>query len=202
MRAFNRPGFIPIAEAAVRLGCSVRTLQRIAREGRVSFLRRGRFAFILREDLFRLEVDGRTDWLVARLSGPEADSMRVAEWFRHWIEMQRIAAPAAVDADRESSFAAADHVIEQDGDRSMAEYRVADLAETLQSLASPVDQAVGLRVLASWPGSPRLVDAYREAARVLVGWQDSLNLHNSRKRRGRADRKGGEGFDRLNSPPI
>ena len=79
-----------IAEAASRLGCSVRTLQRLARDGRISFVRRGRCAFVLREDLARLEVGGRTDWLVNRLADSAAESMRVAEWFRHWIELQRL----------------------------------------------------------------------------------------------------------------
>lgn len=36
VRAFKRPEFLPIAEAASRLGCSVRTLQRLARDGRIS----------------------------------------------------------------------------------------------------------------------------------------------------------------------
>lgn len=171
MRAFNRPECIPIAEAASRLGCSVRTLQRIARDGGISFIRRGRFAHVLREDLARLEVDGRTGWLVARLAGPGADAMRVAEWFRQWGELQRLIAASADDAQLQPSLLAADHVIEQDGERSMSEYLAAELEATLDSSDLQDEQAIGLRVLARWPGSMRLLDAYRSALRALVGWQ-------------------------------
>lgn len=183
MKAFQRPEFIPLAEAASRLGCSIRTLQRMARDGRISFVRRGRFVHVLRENLARLEVDGRTDWLVARLAGPDAESMRVAEWFRQWIQLQRLASPADVGTDLESSLAAAEHVIEQDGDRSMGDYRVSDLAETLQASGLAVDQAIGLRMLAHWPGSPRLLEAYREALRSLAGWQSPPEKPSGRRRR-------------------
>lgn len=171
VRAFRRPEFIPLAEAASRLGCSIRTLQRIARDGGISFVRRGRFAHVMREDLARLEVDGRTDWLVARLSGDSAESMRVAEWLRQWSELQRLVTASAEDAALQSSLLAAEHVIERDGLRSMADYRVVDLAAALGSSDLAAEDAIGLRILAAWPRSPRLLDAYREALRALVGWQ-------------------------------
>lgn len=183
MRALKRPEFVPIAEAASRLGCSVRTLQRIARDGGISFVRRGRFSHVLREDLARLEVDGRTDWVVNRLVGPGAESMRVAEWFRQWIELQRLMGPTAVGIDLKSSVAAAEHVIEQDGDQSMVDYRVSDFTETLNGSGLAADQAIGLRLLAHWPGSPRLLEAYREVLRSLAGWQSPPENPSGRRRR-------------------
>lgn len=171
MRAFRRPELLPIAEAASRLGCSVRTLQRFAREGRISYVRRGRFAFVLREDLARLEVGGRTDWLVARLADAAGDSMRVAEWFRHWIELQRIACHPSPEHQIQWEVVAAEHVIEQHGERSMAEYGVGDLAEALNSSGLPPEAALGLRILSRGPSSTRLLDAYRDTLRSLLGWQ-------------------------------
>lgn len=171
VRAFRRPEFIPLAEAASRLGCSIRTLQRNARDGAISFVRRGRYAYVMREDLARLEVDGHTDWIVARLSGDSAESMRVAEWFRHWGELQRLVIARPEDAELQSSLLAADHVIERDGPRAMADYLVADLADALESSDLAAEDAIGLRILAAWPRSPRLLDAYRDALRSLIGWQ-------------------------------
>jgi len=183
MRAFKRPDAIPIGDAATRLGCSVRTLQRIAKEGRISFVRRGRYAYVLREDLARLEVDGHTEWLVDRLCGADADSMLVAEWFRNWIELQRLSNHASDHSQTESAVTAAEHVIEHDGTRPMAEYGVTDLAASLESSGLTAGEALGLRILARWPGGGTLLSAYRTAARSLVGWTSPPDAPPSRKGR-------------------
>lgn len=185
MRAFKRPELIPIAEAAKRLGCSVRTLQRIARDGGISFVRRGRFAHVLREDLSRLEVDGRTDWLIARLAGPEADDMLVGEWFRQWMELQRLVSHGSPAGDLQASLAVAEFIIEQDGGRTMSQYGVGDLATTLESSELVSEQAIGLRILAHWPGSPPLLTAYRAALRSLAGWSSPVERPSGRRGRAR-----------------
>lgn len=182
MLARPKSVFLSLKETAAIVGCSLRTLQRYQRQGRLRFVQRGRLKYCLQEDVDRLLAGGRNDAMSIRLDGVDAPSWTARKWFATWVEFRReIDRDDGVALRHDEILAAVDQTF---GVAKMAEVAVADLERLLHVTATRLGSGrlphswqvalgsrtpVDLDLIAIMPAAMLLVDARRLLRRALQG---------------------------------
>lgn len=166
--ARQKPVLISVHDSAAMLGCTLRTLQRYRRAGRIAFIRKGAHRYCIREEIELLAAGDRTEWLAIQLLSPESDELTAHDWFARWADLQdRLARAAGTSIDPRPLLRAVEQRI---GRRRMDSVTVGDLHGAIASLDPSTQQAfIGMLALAGLPASIGLLEARRRIAVAFSG---------------------------------
>jgi hypothetical protein len=166
--ARQKPVLVSVHDSAEMLGCTLRTLQRYRRAGRIAFVRKGQHRYCIREEIELLCASDRTEWLAIQLLAPESDGLTANDWFARWADLQDRLARA--DGTYVESKPLLREVERSFGGRRMDSVTVGELRGAIAVLdASTRVTFIGLLALAGLPDSFGLLEARRRIAVAFSG---------------------------------
>lgn len=184
MLARPKLALVSLRDTALLVGCSLRTLQRYQRQGRLRFVQRGRWKYCLQEDIDGLLNGSRVRSLAAKLDADDAANWPVRKWFAAWVDLRR-------EIDRqdgvERNYQRLLEVInsQQFGLAKISEMTVARLGDVLEAVRTNLSRGAGsiaswqvlletpaptdLDMLSMMPPEMPLLDALRLLRRTVAG---------------------------------